>query len=222
MIALSETADQTEIVIGVDTHKDCHVAVALSPLGVVLDSRTFPVTAAGYQELLDWSRNLGRVTRVGVEGTGSYGVGLTRALRAAGVLVIEVNRPNRAMRRRRGKSDAVDAEAAARAVLSGEATAAPKSGDGPIEAIRVLKIAKDSAVKARVQAVNQLKAVLVNAPARVREPWTVWPCRSFSPGAPRRLRMASELPSRPSSTPWADWHGASSTSTRKSRTLWSR
>ncbi|WP_326757606.1 transposase [Streptomyces phaeochromogenes] len=170
MIALSKTVDRNEIVIGVDTHKDCHVAVALSALGAVLDSRSFPVTADGYQDLLDWSRNMGRVTRAGVEGTGSYGVGLTRALQAAGVHVIEVNRPNRAMRRRRGKSDVVDAEAAARAVFSGEATATVKSGDGPIEAIRVLKIAKDSAVKARVQAVNQLKAVLVNAPAGVREP----------------------------------------------------
>ncbi|MGY3205120.1 IS110 family RNA-guided transposase [Streptomyces sp. TE5632] len=170
MIALSETADRTEVVIAVDTHKDCHVVVALNTLGTVLDSRAFPVTAAGYQDLLNRSRRLGRVTRAGVEGTGSYGVGLTRALRAAGVQVIEVNRPNRAMRRRRGKSDAVDAEAAARGVPSGEATAAPKSGDGPIEAIRVLEIAKDSAVKARVQAVNQLKAVLVNAPAWVREP----------------------------------------------------
>lgn len=170
MITLSEAADGTEIVIGVDTHKDCHVVVALSAIGVVLCSRTFPVTTAGYQDLLAWSGDMGRVARAGVEGTNSYGVGPTRALRAAGVDVIEVNRPNRAMRRRRGKSDTVDAEAAARAVLSGEATAAPKSGDGPIEGIRVLKIAKDSAVKARVQAVNQLKAVVVNAPAGVREP----------------------------------------------------
>lgn len=84
MITLSETADGTEIVIGVDTHKDCHVAVALNAIRVVLDSRTFPVTTAGYRDLPAWSGNMGRVARAGVEGTGSYGVGLTRALRARG------------------------------------------------------------------------------------------------------------------------------------------
>ncbi|MFE3526788.1 IS110 family transposase [Streptomyces sp. NPDC059161] len=166
----SATADQGEVVLGVDTHKDCHVAVALNTLGVVVGCQPFPVTAGGYQDLLQWAYALGRVTRAGVEGTGSYGAGRTRALQRAGVRVVEVNRPNRAMRRRRGKSDAVDAEAAARAVLSGEATAVPKNGDGPVEALRVLKIVKDSAVKARVQAVNQLKAVLVNATASIREP----------------------------------------------------
>ncbi|MGW8367000.1 IS110 family transposase [Streptomyces wedmorensis] len=162
--------EQTEVVVGVDTHKDCHVAVAISMLGVVLGTGSFAATAAGYQELLDWVQTLGLVKRAGVEGTGSYGAGLTRALRATGVEVVEINRPNRAMRRRRGKSDAVDAEAAARSVLSGEAAVVPKNGDGPVEAIRVLKIAKDSAVKARVQAVNQLRSVLVNAGTLVREP----------------------------------------------------
>ncbi|MEU5299161.1 IS110 family transposase [Streptomyces umbrinus] len=120
--------------------------------------------------MLAWVETLGRVNRAGVEGTGSYGAGLARSLRAAGVQVVEVNRPNRAMRRRRGKSDTVDAEAAARAVLGGEAAVVPKRGDGPVEAIRVLKIAKDSAAKARVQAINQLKAVLINAEPAVREP----------------------------------------------------
>ncbi|MDX3078646.1 IS110 family transposase [Streptomyces sp. MI02-7b] len=170
MIAPGGDADQAEVVVGVDTHKDCHVAVAISMLGVVLGTGSFPVSAAGYQELLDWARATGQVKRAGVEGTGSYGAGLTRALHAAGVEVLEINRPNRALRRRRGKTDAVDAEAAARAVLSGEAAVVPKNGDGPVEAIRVLKIAKDSASKARVQAVNQLRSVLVNASSRVREP----------------------------------------------------
>ncbi|KMS70019.1 IS110 family transposase [Streptomyces flaveolus] len=163
-------SDLTEIVIGVDTHKDIHVVVVLSLLGTVLASRSFATTAAGCRSLLTWARTLGRVTRAGVEGTGSYGAGLARSLHAAGVEVIEVNRPNRAMRRRRGKSDTVDAEAAARAVLGGEATVVPKRGDGPVEAIRILKIAKDSAAKARVQAINQLRAVLVNSEPAVREP----------------------------------------------------
>lgn len=170
MIACTGVTEQAEIIIGVDTHRDCHVAVVISVLGVVLETGAFAASAAGYQELLDWARVIGRVERAGVEGTGSYGAGLTRALRAAGVEVVEVNRPNRAVRRRRGKSDAVDAESAARAVLSGEATVVPKNGDGPVEAVRVIKIAKDSAVTARVQAVKQLRSVLVNAGARVREP----------------------------------------------------
>ena len=163
-------SDLTEIVIGVDTHKGIQVVVVLSLLGTVLASRSFATTAAGCRSLLTWARVLGRVGRAGVEGTGSYGAGLARSLHAAGVEVIEVNRPNRAMRRRRGKSDTVDAEAVARAVLGGEATVVPKRGDGPVEAIRILKIAKDSAAKARVQAINQLRAVLVNSQPAVREP----------------------------------------------------
>ncbi|WP_027343048.1 IS110 family RNA-guided transposase [Hamadaea tsunoensis] len=158
-----------DIVLGVDTHKDVHVVVALSSLGAVLDSRGFPTTARGYDELLTWARSLGTVRRVGVEGTGSYGAALTRALLAEGVDVIEVNCPDRSTRRRKGKSDTVDAEAAARAVISGSATALPKTLNGPVEAMRVLKVAKDSATKARVQAVNQLKSVIVSADPELRE-----------------------------------------------------
>lgn len=120
--------------------------------------------------------------RAGVEGTGAYGAGLTRVLHAAGVTVVEVNRPDRATRRRRGKTDAVDAEAAARAVLGGSATAAAKTANGPVEGIRVLKLAKDSAVKARVQAMNQLHAVLVNADPALRE--------RLAPLTPARLLRA--------------------------------
>jgi transposase len=104
-----------------------------------------------------------------VEGTGSYGPGLTRALRASGIDVVEINWPDRAARRRRGKTDLVNAEAAARVVLSGQASIWPKTAGGAVESMRVLKIAKDSAVKARVQATNQLKSVLVNADAVLRE-----------------------------------------------------
>jgi transposase len=158
-----------EVVLGVDTHQDVHVAVVLSALGVLLASRQVATTPAGYHELITWARSHGRLDRAGVEGTGSYGAALTRILRAEGVQVIEVNRPDRSLRRRRGKSDLVDAEAAARAVLSTAATAIPKAADGPVEAMRVLKIAKDSAVRARVQALNQLKAVLVSADPALRE-----------------------------------------------------
>jgi transposase len=158
-----------EVVLGVDTHSDVHVAVVLTALGGLLGAHDFPTTTTGYQDLIAWARGHGRLHRAGVEGTGSYGAALTRLLRADGVHVIEVNRPDRSARRRRGKSDVVDAEAAARAVLAETATATPKTANGPVEAMRILKLAKDSAVKGRVQALNQLKAVLVNADPALRD-----------------------------------------------------
>jgi transposase len=158
-----------EVVLGVDTHADVHVAALVSAVGGLVAVKTFVASAAGYRALLTWARGHGPVRRAGVEGTGSYGVGLARYLRRAGVRVIEVNRPDRAARRRRGKTDPVDAEAAARAVLDGRATVTPKTADGPVEMLRLLKLAKDSAVKARTQAINQLKAVLVGADPMLRE-----------------------------------------------------
>ncbi|MCX4625357.1 IS110 family transposase [Streptomyces sp. NBC_01443] len=152
-----------------DTHKDVHVAAVVTVLGALLGTQDFPATAKGYGELLSWASRLGTVQRAGVEGTGSYGAGLARHLAAEGIEVIEVNRPDRAARRRSGKSDAVDAEAAARAVLGGRATSAPKSRNGPVEDLRVLKVVKDSAVRNRTQAINQLKALLVSAPSQLRE-----------------------------------------------------
>jgi transposase len=160
---------QPEVILGVDTHKDVHVAAVLSPLGVLLATESFLATADGYQSLLNWVVQFGVMRRAGVEGTGSYGAALSRVLRGAGVEVVEINRPDRAARRRRGKSDTVDAEAAARSVLSGQTGIVPKTADGPVEAIRVLKLAKDSAVKSRVQAVNQIHTVLVNAEPVLRE-----------------------------------------------------
>lgn len=169
IIPTSGVQSQDEVVLGVDTHKDFHVAAVTTVLGAVLATSSCPTTAVGYRSLLTWARGFGLVRRAGVEGTGSYGAALTRFLRVEGVAVTEVNRPDRAKRRRRGKNDTVDAEAAAQAVISGMATATPKSGDGPVEQIRVYKIAKDSAVKARRQAINQLKAILVNAEPELRE-----------------------------------------------------
>jgi transposase len=158
-----------EVVLGVDTHKDVHVAAVLTTLGVLLSTKNFPATAAGYQALLDWVGTFGVLRRAGVECTGSYGAALARHLRAAGVEVIEVNQPDKATRRRRGKTDTLDAEAAARAVLSGRASGSAKSGDGPVEMLRMFKLAKGSAVKARTQTINQLKAVLVAADPALRE-----------------------------------------------------
>ncbi|MER7960105.1 IS110 family transposase [Streptomyces sp. NPDC096030] len=164
-----QPASVTSVVVGVDTHKDVHVAAVLNLLGSLLAAAAFPVTEAGYSALLAWARGFGQVTQAGVEGTGSYGAGLSRHLAGEGVEVIEVNRPDRAARRRSGKTDAVDAEAAARAVLGGRAGGTPKTKDGPVEDLRVLKVVKDSAVRDRTRAINQLKAILASAPARLRE-----------------------------------------------------
>ena len=154
---------------GVDTHSDVHVAAAVDHLGGVLGTAQFRTTPAGYRQLLRWLRSHGPLHQVGVEGTGSYGLGLTRLLREHDVTVVEVARPNRQVRRRHGKSDVVDAIAAARAVLSGEATATPKTHDGPVEALRALKVVQRSANKARTQALNQLRALIATAPAELRE-----------------------------------------------------
>ena len=126
---------------GVDTHRDVHVPAVVDATGRVLSSAPFRADATGYEQLGDWLGSWGRVAQVGIEGTGSYGAGLSRHLTGIGVEVAEVNRPNRQLRRRFGKTDATDAQAAARAVLSGQATGAPKSGNGPVESIRMLQMA---------------------------------------------------------------------------------
>ena len=154
---------------GVDTHADLHVAAALNHLGGLLATAEFATTAAGYRKLLAWLNSFGPLHQVGVEGTGSYGAGLARHLTAQGVTVVEVSRPNRELRRRLGKSDTIDAVAAARAVLSGEASATPKTHDGPVEALRALKVVQRSANKARTQALNQIHALVLTAPEELRE-----------------------------------------------------
>lgn len=160
--------NQAEVTGGVDTHKQVHVAAVVNPLGVVLGTSSFPVTTTGYQTLLSWMESFGRVVRVGVEGTGSYGAGLNRYLTAKGVTVIEVNRPNRQTRRRYGKSDTVDAQAAARAALNRDATGTPKTGTGTVEGLRALRIARQSAVKAATQVTNQIRDLIVTAPDELR------------------------------------------------------
>ena len=153
---------------GVDTHLDLHVAAALDQLGRVLGTESFPTTPAGYRRLLAWLRRYGRIDKVGVEGTGSYGSALARFLAGSGLEVIEVARPNRQVRRRFGKTDVIDAIAAARAVQSGEAAGVPKSHDGPVEALRTLKAVQRSGNKARTQALNQIHQLLVTAPEDLR------------------------------------------------------
>ena len=130
---------------GVDTHLDTHVAAALDERGAQLGVQSFPATAAGYRELLDWLEGFGTVELIGVEGTGSYGAGLTRHLLGCHVTVVEIDRPNRQRRRRTGKSDPHDAVAAARAAQGSEATGSAKTRDGNVEAMRVLRVARRSA-----------------------------------------------------------------------------
>ena len=154
---------------GVDTHADVHVAAAVDQVGRVLGTQAFPADAAGYQAALAWLSAHGELAKMGVEGTGSYRAGLARYLAACGVEVAEVMRPNRQARRQRGKSDAADAVAAALAALSGEASGVPKSRDGAVESVRALRVARAGAVKARTQAGNQLRDLILTAPEQARQ-----------------------------------------------------
>ncbi|MGQ0826747.1 MAG: IS110 family transposase [Actinomycetota bacterium] len=159
----------TDVVGGVDTHGEVHVAAALDRVGRVLATASFATTAAGNRQLLTWLRGHGEVVQVGVEGTGSWGAGLCRYLAGEGVAMVEVDRPNRQDRRRRGKSDTIDAEAAARAALNGTASAIPKARDGDVEAIRALRVVRRSAMQGRVRALHQLRALCSTAPQEVRD-----------------------------------------------------
>jgi transposase len=159
----------TVVVIGgVDTHGHTHHAAVIDSAGRLLGSSEFEASLRGYRELLAWLRGHGTVESVGIEGTGSYGAGLCRHLLAEGVDVIEVDRPDRKARRTKGKSDPIDAESAARAVLAGTATTVPKDRRGVVESIRMLRIARSGAVKARTAAINALKTILLTAPEPVR------------------------------------------------------
>jgi transposase len=150
---------------GVDTHKDTHTAAVLDATGRLLGHRQFPATPAGYAQLLAWLGGHGELDKVGVEGTGAYGAGLARFLQTAGVELVEVDRPDRKARRQQGKSDPVDAEAAARAAQAGRAVGVPKGRDGGVEALRALRIARRSAVAARAQAQTQMTSMIVTAAA---------------------------------------------------------
>jgi transposase len=161
--------DERLVILGVDTHADIHVVVALDHLGGWLGATEIPTTRVGFQQLLEWASGLGVIDRVGIEGTGSYGAGLFRWLRARGIAVIEVDRPDRKLRRQRGKDDVTDAEGAARSVISGQASGTPKAADGNVEMIRVLRVARRSAMRAKIATINQLHALVVSAPDELRE-----------------------------------------------------
>ncbi|HEX6676593.1 MAG TPA: IS110 family transposase [Actinomycetes bacterium] len=187
-----------QLVLGVDTHKDVHVVVLLDRLGRHLAAASFGTTDAANAELVAWTRRYGQVSAAGVEGTGSYGYRLAQHLADQGISVVEVNRPDRARRRRKGKSDPVDAEAAARAVLAGDAHAVPKDRNGAVGELRALVVARRSAIKARTQATNQLRALLVDGDDELRgrlrplrKAHLARACAQLAPTAGLQLAMGS-------------------------------
>ena len=161
--------DPGAVIGGVDTHKHTHHAAVIDQHGQLLGDREFRTDAGGQADLLAWLGSYGPIAAVGVEGTGFYGAALTRHLSAAGLRIVEVNRPNRAARRADGKSDRLDAEQAARAVLAMTATAVPKSKSGSTEVIRMLRITRSSAVKARTQAFLTLHGIMIGSPMSLRD-----------------------------------------------------
>src|SRR4029453_8007117 len=187
------------VTVGVDTHLDQHVAAVVDQAGRLCGTQAFAASTRGYVALVTWAEGFGPVERIGVEGTGTYGAGLARFARAYDLQVVQVNRPDRSTRRRRGKSDPIDAQAAARATLAGVAATTPKTREGQVEMIRVLRVARRGAMKARVAAAEQLYGVLYSAPkscaprclgSRPRR-WLVpaRPCdRGRSPAPPRPPR----------------------------------
>ncbi len=208
-----------DVIVGVDTHKDDHVAVAIDGLGGRLGDFALRADPDGYAQLVAWAVTLGAVARFGVEGTGSYGSGLARFLRRGGHQVIEVSRPPRKGERRlSGKSDTIDAEHAAREVLAGKATATPKLADGIVEAIRLVKIARDTAVKAHTAVIITLKATLVTAPMSYGANSSRSPTSSWSPPARRSsLMLIWAIRRTPCATYWRPSPGAGSPSTTRSR-----
>jgi len=169
-----------QIIGGVDTHLDTHVAAAVDGNGGLLGVWSFPTTTGGFSDLYTWLSGFGTLCRVGVEGTGAYGAGLARFLRGAGVAVIEVGRPNRQARRAHGKSDTIDAVEAARAALSGRANAVAKTADGNVEAIRVLLVAYRSGRDSRTKYLNQLRHLGFCAPDDLRERFRGVPAASLA------------------------------------------
>jgi transposase len=194
------TESDRVVIGGVDTHKDVHVAAVVDEVGRILGTGSFPTGVTGERRLYGFMSSFGRLERVGVEGTGSYGAGLCRFLGAQAVTVMEVNRPNRQMRRRRGKSDTVDAEAAARAALNGEANVVPKDRSGVVESIRMIRVAFCSARDSRTRVANQIRDLVLTAPSVLRAELgplgtaaRVERCARFRPGNPSSSTEGAKL-----------------------------
>lgn len=167
--AINCEPDRRKVIGGIDTHKDLHVAAAIDHQENVLGTASFSTTRAGYRALVRWLRQFGDISKVGIEGTGSYGAGITRHLGDVDIEVIEVDRPDRSDRRRKGKDDDLDAISAARAALRGQRTSVPKSKDGKVESLRVLRVVRSTAVKSRRVALQMLRAQIVSAPEELRD-----------------------------------------------------
>jgi transposase len=182
---------------GVDSHAESHHAAALDERGCLLGTKSFAVSAAGYRQLLAWLASFGLLERVGVESTGSYAAGLTRHLLAEGVRVLEVNQPHPHTRRRRGKTDAIDAELAARHALSLARAVTPKQTSGIVESIRQLRLARDSAVKSRSVAMVQLGDLIRTAPSELREQLAIRKTLKGKAALSRRLRPDTDRLSEP-------------------------
>ncbi|MFI7523777.1 IS110 family transposase [Micromonospora globbae] len=183
--------DAREVILGVDMHEDVHVAAAVNIHGVLLDSRGFPTTVEGYQAMLNWAIALGPIRRAGAEGTHSYGAALTRHLLTAGIGVIEVNQPDKAHRRRRGKTVPIDAEAAGRAVLPAEPPPSPRQAMATSSGYGCSSSPKPRPPNRERRAINQLKAVLVGADPALRDSMTglsnpklIRRCANLDPGQP--------------------------------------
>lgn len=197
---MTTIADQGSLVtVGVDTHGDVHVAAVLDAQGRLLATESFPSTAAGHRRLERWACSHGRIDAFGIEGTGAWGAGVARYLGGQGYRVVEVDRPDRSTRRRRGKSDTIDAEAAARAVQAGRATGTPKTRNGLVESIRALRVARRSAIKARSQAAHQLHSLVSTAPDALRDDLRqlklaalIQRCTGFRPGDRRDPLQATK------------------------------
>jgi hypothetical protein len=157
------------VVAGVDAHTDQHHLAVLDMQGRLLGAAAFPTSAEGYTALIAWIRTHGEIDRVGVESSAAYAAGLVRALLAAGIRVIEVNQPHRHARHRRGKSDPIDAELAARHVLAASSIVIAKDTTGIVEAIRQLRVARSGALKARTAALQQLDDLTITAPQQLRD-----------------------------------------------------
>lgn len=160
---------EPEVIGGVDTHQDLHTAAVVSPDGTPLGTGSFPTTRAGYRRLLSWMRSHGKILRVGVESTGTYGAGLVRLLAREGVPVLEVTAPDLAARRGKGKDDTIDAVAAAQAAASGQRVQVAKDRNGQVEALRVLRTTRKTAVKCRRATLQQLHNTIVAAPEDLRD-----------------------------------------------------
>jgi hypothetical protein len=158
-----------DVIGGIDTHQDLHTAAVVDAAGEVLATQTFATTRAGYRAMLAWFRSYGDLARVGVEATGTYGAGIARHLAAAGIPVLEVTGPDRAARRGRGKDDRLDAIAAAQAALTGQRVQVAKDRSGAIEALRVLRTTRKTAVRCRRATLQQLHNTIVAAPDELRE-----------------------------------------------------